>query len=66
MRAWHRPALSWTSECPVYGAGFFGEDCGYVESIVGGVPAEEVSTHARDLLRGKGTAQQIPYEKRFV
>ncbi len=56
MRARHRPALSWTDECPVCGAGFFGEGCGHTESIVGGVPAEEVSAHALDLLRGSTTA----------
>ena len=56
MRSQHRPALSWTDECPVCGAGLFGDDCGHTESIVGGVPVEEVSTHALDLLRGSLTA----------
>ena len=56
MRARHRPALSWMAECPVCGTGFFGNDCGHVESVVGGVPVEEVSAHALDLLRHSLTA----------
>ena len=51
MRARHRPALSWTAECPVCGADLFGDDCGHTESVVGGVSVEEVSAHALDLLR---------------
>ncbi len=55
MRAWHRPTLSWTAECPVCGAGLFGDECGHTESVVGGISVEEVSAYALDLLRSSPT-----------
>ena len=56
MRARHRPAPSWRAECPVCGAGLFGDDCGHTESVVGDVSMEEVSAHAVNLLRNSLTA----------
>jgi ADP-heptose:LPS heptosyltransferase len=55
-RAWHRPALSWRSCCPVCGATLFDHDCGHTVSVVADVPVDEVADYALELLRNSATA----------
>ena len=55
-RAWHRPALSWRSCCPVCGATLFDHDCGHTVSVTADVPVDEVADYALELLRNSATA----------
>jgi hypothetical protein len=50
-RSRHRPALSWSSSCPVCGATLFDNDCGHAVSVVADIPVEEVTGSTLDLLR---------------
>ncbi len=50
-RSRHRPALSWSSNCPVCGATLFDNDCGHAVSVVANIPVEEVVGPTLDLLR---------------
>jgi len=50
-RSRHRPALSWSSNCPVCGATLFDNDCEHAVSVVADIPVEEVVGPTLDLLR---------------
>jgi ADP-heptose:LPS heptosyltransferase len=53
MRARHRPALSWRTNCPVCDITLFDSSCGHWASIVADVESEEVANFALGLLASK-------------
>ncbi len=53
MRARHRPALSWRTNCTVCGTTLFDDGCRHQASIVADIETEEVANSALDLLASK-------------
>ena len=59
MRARHRPALSWRTNCPVCDVTLFNDSgCGHCASIVADVESEEVANFALSLLASEPTISE--------
>jgi ADP-heptose:LPS heptosyltransferase len=59
MRARHRPALSWRTNCPVCDVTLFDDSgCGHCASIVADVESEEVANFALSLLASEPTISE--------
>ncbi len=57
MRARHRPALSWRTNCPVCEATLFDNDCGHRASIVVDISIKEVENYTLELLTSKSLSK---------
>src|SRR3954451_3223606 len=53
-RARHRPAISWTLNCPICGSHVIHAPCGHSATLVGDVSIEEVVASALELFQSAG------------
>jgi ADP-heptose:LPS heptosyltransferase len=63
MRARHRPALSWRTNCSVCKATLFDNDCGHRASIVADVSVEEVANYTLEFLASKSATSNGEADK---